>query len=577
MDKLHLDRTKLETMLTQRFFYVPSFEIYGGVKGFYDFGPQGAALFDKLIEMWKSFFLQEDIDLIQCVTITPEDVFKASGHVEKFSDLMVSDLITHDLYRADHLLKEFCEKNINNSEVYTKILSEIDNYTPEELGEKMKDVNMTSPSGNKISNPFPFNLMFSTSIGPTGKVKGYFRPETAQGMFVNFKRLAASHGEKLPFGVAQIGTAYRNEISPRSGLLRVREFTMAEIEYFVDPENKISENFDEVSNLKCLFVPRGSENAIELTFQEAADRKIVQSQLLAYFLGRTYQFLIMIGIKNNMIRFRQHQSNEMAHYACDCWDAELLTSYGWIECVGHADRSAYDLSVHAQKTGIKLGVYKHYDSPREVSKTIVSPNKGLIGKIFKNDAKSIFDQIETLDNIKLDTEGNLILKELNLSKEYFSIETKNVKEHGTTMVPHVIEPSYGLGRIFYALLEQSFVIRPDDEQRTYLMLNPQIAPLKCVVTSVINKPEYEVIVKEITSKLRHKKINAKIDLSSVSIGKKYARSDEVGVPFIITVDELSINDNMFTLRERNSCLQIRLSLPNLIHKLRHIISGKDVF
>ena len=217
-------------------------------------------------------------------------------------------------------------------------------------------------TGNELSAPFPFNLMFTTSIGPTGKDAGYLRPETAQGIFVNFRRLLEQNGGRMPFAAAQIGTAYRNEIAPRGGLLRVREFQMAEIEHFVDPTDKSHPKFANVSQLRPWLFPvtnqLGDGKMVDPTLGEAVAAGVIDNETLAYFMARTYQFLIKVGIKHDGLRFRQHLKTEMAHYATDCWDAEILMSAGWVECVGHADRACYDLKVHMAKTKVKMEATK---------------------------------------------------------------------------------------------------------------------------------------------------------------------------------------------------------------------------
>lgn len=184
--------------------------------------------------------------------------------------------------------------------------------------------------------------MFQTHIGPSGAVKGFLRPETAQGIFVNFKRLLEFNQGKLPFAAAQIGNAFRNEISPRSGLIRVREFTMAEVEHFCDPVEKDHPKFsgvaDTVMNLYSADNQMAGEAAKQVKIGDAVAAGTVANQTLGYFLARIQNFLMKIGVDNSRLRFRQHMANEMAHYACDCWDAEILTSYGWVECVGCADR-----------------------------------------------------------------------------------------------------------------------------------------------------------------------------------------------------------------------------------------------
>ncbi|XP_021910860.1 glycine--tRNA ligase, mitochondrial 1, partial [Carica papaya] len=245
---------------------------------------------------------------------------------------------------------------------------------------------------NPLSDPYPFNLMFQTSIGPSGLSTGYMRPETAQGIFVNFKDLYYYNGNKLPFAAAQIGQAFRNEISPRQGLLRVREFTLAEIEHFVDPEDKSHPKYSEVANLEFLMFPReqqmSNQSAKRLCLGEAVSKGIVNNQTLGYFIGRVYLFLTRLGIDKERLRFRQHLANEMAHYAADCWDAEIDCSYGWIECVGIADRSAYDLSAHSEKSGVPLVAHEKFSDPREVEKLVIAPVKKELGLAFKGMQKS---------------------------------------------------------------------------------------------------------------------------------------------------------------------------------------------
>lgn len=248
-----------------------------------------------------------------------------------------------------------CDKS--RMEEYRSTHAKAGDMTREQLTEAFARYNIKAPeTGNDLEPPFKFNLMFKTSIGPTGQLPGYLRPETAQGIFVNFKRLLDYNGGKLPFAAAQIGNAYRNEIAPRSGLLRVREFTMAEIEHFVNPKEKNTHKFASVADLKLNLLSanaqKGAGEIITITLGEAVSQKMIANETLGYFLGRTQLFLVTAGVKPDKLRFRQHQDNEMAHYANDCWDAEIFTSYGWIECVGHADRGDFDLSRHSEISGI---------------------------------------------------------------------------------------------------------------------------------------------------------------------------------------------------------------------------------
>ncbi|KAF7669275.1 hypothetical protein LDENG_00203280 [Lucifuga dentata] len=236
-----VDRLKMEDTLKRRFFYDQAFAIYGGVSGLYDFGPVGCALKNNILQVWRQHFIQEEQILeIDCTMLTPEPVLKTSGHVDKFADYMVKDAKTGECFRADHLLKglggvglelkahlkklmsdEKCSvEKVNEME---DVITQMDNYAQQELADLFVKYNVKSPStGNDLTPPISFNLMFQTSIGPGGNVPGYLRPETAQGMFLNFKRLLEFNQGKLPFGAAQIGSSFRNEISPRTGLIRVR-------------------------------------------------------------------------------------------------------------------------------------------------------------------------------------------------------------------------------------------------------------------------------------------------------------------------------------------------------------------
>merc|ERR1719290_580455 len=251
------DRTKMEDTLKRRFFYDQSFAIYGGVTGQYDFGPMGCAMKANLLAAWRNHFvLEEQMLEVDCTILTPEPVLKASGHVERFADLMVKDVQNGECFRLDHLIKNHLEKLVGDKkmdkatkEEYNDIIVQLDGMTGEEMRQVLRRFSIKSPaSGHDLSDPMEFNLMFQTNIGPTGAVKGFLRPETAQGIFVNFKRLLEFNQGKLPFAAAQIGNAFRNEISPRSGLIRVREFTMAEIEHFCDPSDKSHPKFNKVAD-----------------------------------------------------------------------------------------------------------------------------------------------------------------------------------------------------------------------------------------------------------------------------------------------------------------------------------------
>lgn len=521
-----VDRAVVESVMRRRAFYTPSFEIYGGVAGLYDYGPPGCALQANLIEIWrKHFVLEEDMLEVDCSVLTPHDVFKTSGHVDKFSDWMCKDAKNGEILRADHFVEAVLEarlkgdkeargqtveekeidpkkkKKQHKSEAvklddtvvteYEEILAQIDNYNGPQLGELITKYDLKNPStGVQPSPPVPFNLMFQTAIGPSSNLPGYLRPETAQGQFLNFAKLLEFNMGNMPFASASIGKSYRNEISPRAGLLRVREFLMAEIEHFVDPEGgKKHPRFAEVANIELVLLDRhtqlsGKTTTQKMTIGDAVKNKVVDNETLGYFLARIHLYLERIGADMNKVRFRQHMANEMAHYACDCWDAELQTSYGWIECVGCADRSAYDLTVHKNKTGAPLIVRQTLDEPKVEQVWVVDIDKKKFGPQFKKEGKLVAEVLEKgLDQAQLETfakeleaNGSITVNvpsiaagKTTLSKDLIKIEYKTITSHIREYTPNVIEPSFGIGRILYALIEHSFYIRESkdgDEART---------------------------------------------------------------------------------------------------------------
>jgi len=241
-------RSELEDITKRRFFYRPAFDIYGGTAGFYTYGPPGSALKANITALWrKHFIIEENLMEIEDPTIMPHDVLKTSGHVDRFNDFMVKDSKQEDkFFRADKLLEEEMENRLKVPTItadektqYKKDLLAADSFSREELGAKLKEYGIKAPeTGNDLTEPYEFNLMFPTPIGPSGLIQGYLRPETAQGIFLNYKFCAEQNADKMPFGVAQIGKSYRNEIAPRGGLVRQREFTQAEIEFFCRPKNK---------------------------------------------------------------------------------------------------------------------------------------------------------------------------------------------------------------------------------------------------------------------------------------------------------------------------------------------------
>lgn len=333
------DRPLFESVLKRRFFFTESFEIYrvarnwtGDNKGLYDYGPPGCALQANLVDAWrKHFVLEENMLEIDCSVITPEPVLKTSGHVDKFADWMCKDPVRGEYLRADHLVENVLETRLASgtkgpdrdsqklSEAtvseYNDILAKIDNYDGDQLGELIKRLDIRNPLGNgEVLPPVPFNLMFKSTVGPSSAAPVYLRPETAQGQFLNFKKLLDYNQGLTPFASASVGKSYRNEISPRSGLLRVREFLMAEIEHYTDPDKKDHKRFSEVIDIELPLLDRATQldgkTAPKIsTVQQAVEAKMIDNQTLGYFLARIMLFLLKIGVDRSKIRFRQHLAN----------------------------------------------------------------------------------------------------------------------------------------------------------------------------------------------------------------------------------------------------------------------------
>ena len=406
-EKLLKQKEFLDNVVKQRFIYGKAFEIYGGFKGLFDYGPVGCALKNNMFQRWRDHFILEDDMLeVSCANLTPYIVLKNSGHVDKFTDLMCKDEVTSTPYRADHLLEDYIEERLKDEKLPEKIrtrlmeiLPKADALSPEEMADVYKEFGIKSPDGNNLTNPAPFNMMFKTNLGPWANNVAYLRPETAQSLITNFKKLMAFNSGKLPFAAANIGMGFRNEIAPRNGILRVREFEMGEIEHFLDPLNKDHKKFETVTSVKVpLFNDPdqcANKSPVVVTIGEAVESGLLKNQTIAYFIARVYQFMEAIGVNvRDGIRFRQHLANEKAHYAEDCWDCELLTSYGWIEVVGIADRSAYDLTAHSKGIGKDICATRRLKEPRVEEQIQIVLNKGKLGKEFKAEAKGIFAHID---------------------------------------------------------------------------------------------------------------------------------------------------------------------------------------
>mmetsp|Transcript_14895 Transcript_14895/g.32415 ORF Transcript_14895/g.32415 Transcript_14895/m.32415 type:complete len:707 (+) Transcript_14895:101-2221(+) len=591
------NRKTFDELILRKMFVVPSFEIHGGVKGLFDLGPPACALKAAMIDQWrKHFVLTESMLEMECTCLTPAVVLQTSGHVERFTDLMVKDPETGECFRADKLLEDAIDVLLESSpdmpkeeqEDHLRIQRQADAFTPEEIDDLLKNkYNCKAPSGQPYSNAFPFNLMFKTSIGPEGTAVGYLRPETAQGLFVNFRRLLDANSGKMPFAAAQIGLGFRNEIAPRAGLLRVREFCMGEIEHFVNPDDKSHPSFPSVAAKELILFGSddqlGSGKTKTVSIGEAVKSGLVNNETLGYFMARTQLFMEKIGMDPARMRFRQHLKTEMAHYACDCWDLEIESSYGWVECVGHADRACYDLEVHSKKTNTPMVATQRLDKPMEIEVAKLKFDRKALGKAFRQDQRVVSGALEALAEswtdfepvaTALETEGKTTVDGFEITKDMLTWTKVKKRVNEIKFTPSVIEPSFGMGRILYSLLEHSFYQREGDEQRIVMKFKPAVAPNKCAILPISSGPEVNAVVDEIAAELMESDISTKVDKSGAALGRRYARADELGVPFAITVDFETLKDDTVTLRERDSMVQIRLAKEEITKLIFDIVHGR---
>ncbi len=457
-------------------FIYQSGEIYGGFAGFWDFGHLGVELNNNLKSEWWKFHVSQRKDVvgIDGSIITHPQVWKASGHVDSFNDVFV-----------------VCKKCKKPGKVDRHELGKVKCECGGEYDEKTaKD----------------FELMFKTKVGESGEA--FLRPETAQLIFTNFKFVQENARMKLPFGIAQVGKAFRNEIAPRDFLFRSREFEQMELQYFVNPD-KIDDclYYDKIKNYKIKILTSESQEKEKaeniLSLDEMFKKKIFKNKWHVYWLYKSYQWFLKLGLNEKRLRLREHKKDELSHYANSAIDIEYEFPFGWQEIFGSHDRGVYDLTQHE--------------------------------KFSKKDLK-VFDE---------------------------EIKKK--------ILPQVIESSFGVGRALLVFMFDSYY---DDKERRniVLRLSPRLAPIKAAIFPIVKRPEFEKIAEEILKDLGEE-WNVVYDKSG-SIGRRYARNDEIGTPFCITIDEESLKRKDVTIRERDTTKQVRVKVSELRNVLRDLINKK---
>ncbi len=552
----------------RRGFFWSAYEIYGGVSGFIDLGPLGVALKNKIMSKWRHFFLtKHEFVEISTPIITPYKVFEASGHVEHFNDPIVECNQCNRKYKADTILKEY---EISGSE----------SLSLDEIEDEINKRKVRCPECNgELSKIDYFQTMFSTTIGPYSESIGYGRPETAQGIFTNFKRIYETVRGKFPLAIAQIGTVLRNEISPRQGPIRLREFTIMEFEFFYDPDEPNCSKLKEVENDSINILPvearlKGKEESINITVRQALNKKYIHNELLAYFMALSQRFVSELGIPSDKQRFLEKLPNERAHYSTQTYDHEvLLDRWGWTEVSGHALRTDYDLSRHAEHSGVDLRVFKPYEKPTVKRVKTIRPRASVLQSKFNN-TKEVMRLIQQADPDDVEREfrksGEYKIGKYTIQPNDVKIDTVEIKESGKKFIPHVAEPSFGLDRLVYASLEYSYS-KVDD--RVVLRIPRDIAPIEAIVLPLVNKDGLPGKASEIYRNLKDSGIDVLYDEVG-SIGRRYARADEIGIPIAITIDYQTMRDNTLTLRDRDSWKQVRVDVEKILESIENIPARK---
>ncbi len=504
MEKPKLTIDEMATFCKRKGFVYPNSEIYGGVAGFYDFGHLGVELKNNIKQQWWAAFVKQRDDVvgIDGSIISHPMVWKASGHVDGFTDILVDCKKCGSRFRADTLIED-------------KLRIATAGMQIDELAKKIAEHKIKCQKcGNELGEPKQFNLMFATHVGPVeaSSSLAFLRPETAQLIFTNFRLVQENARAKLPFGIAQIGKAFRNEISPRDFLFRMREFEQMELEYFINPEkqedcNCINEVLDYEINILSADMQKQNKKMQNMTIKECLDKKVIKSKWHAYWLASMHKWFIGLGVDAGHFRARQHVQDELSHYALDTWDLEYEFPFGWKELQGLSNRSDFDLKQHIQYSKTDL---------------------------------SIFDE-----------------------------ETKK------KILPHVVcEPSLGVERAFLVFMFDAYHY---DKARdnVVLKIHPNLAPVKFGVFPLVsNKKELVEKAKQIHNELKQC-WTCTFDTSG-SIGRRYARADEIGIYACITVDFESLEEESVTVRSRDTTEQIRVRISELKDVLSRFMEGEKL-
>ncbi|NBO93027.1 MAG: glycine--tRNA ligase [Planctomycetia bacterium] len=532
---------KIVSLCKRRGFLFQSSEIYGGLNGFWDYGPLGVELKRNLKDTWWRDMVTGHDDLtapagapqayqmvgLDCSIIMHPQVWKCSGHYDLFHDFMVDCRESKKRYRYDQVVGRWVESK--GQKVFVTVMPETDDPATEIEPRALKFFNLRAKQADQLvyhgshaslatisdmatvlapdakqlgtlTPPREFNLMFKTIVGAMGTEEdaAFLRPETAQGIFVNFKNVVDSSRVKVPFGIAQIGKSFRNEITPRNFTFRSREFEQMEIEFFCSPESS--------------------------------------NEWYRYWRDRRYQWYLSLGLSPERLRMREHDAAEIAHYSCGTADIEyafpFLPAGEFGELEGVAHRADFDLRSHQE------------------------------GKLVKKDGALV---------VETGTDGKPRHKGSGKKMDYLDQETNR------KYIPHVIEPSAGADRATLAFLCEAYRedMAPNDkgeqEARVLLKLHPRLAPFKAAIFPLFNKDGMPEVAQKLYLKLK-KRFNVFFD-DGGSVGKRYRRQDEAGTPYCLTIDHTTLQDQTVTIRDRDTLVQRRISLDAVLPELEKLIEG----
>src|SRR5487761_1373617 len=530
---------KIVALCKRRGFIFQSSDIYGGLNGFWDYGPLGVELKRNIKEAWWRDMVTGHDDLapppgapaayrmvgLDCTIIMHPQVWKCSGHYDLFHDFMVDCRESKKRYRHDQVRGRWVTAKGERVFVATE-LGGADGKSEQEHLEfkalkffnlRAKDAVQLAWEGETISltktpdfsrvlgpdakslgtltPPREFNLMFKTYVGALSGEEGaaFLRPETAQGIFVNFKNVVDSSRVAIPFGIGQMGKSFRNEITPRNFTFRSREFEQMEIEFFCHPKQS--------------------------------------PEWYQYWRDRRYRWYLELGLAGERLRLRDHEKEELSHYSCGTADIEyafpFLPAGEFGELEGIAHRGDFDLRSHME------------------------------GKQVRQGAELV---------VELDADGKPRHRGSGKDLSYFDDETRE------RFVPHVIEPSAGADRATLAFLCEAYQEDevPDEHgkprSRTFLRLHPRLAPVKAAVFPLVKKDGMPEVAQKIYRQLKPH-FNAFYDEKG-AVGRRYARQDEVGTPFCITVDGQTLTDGSVTLRDRDTLKQWRVKAEECLGEIR---------